>query len=155
MPLAPSVRATILTSAATDLGIAGGTLFFLRAVFGHSFGEARALILVLLVAGLPAAAGSTLGQVFAAIGRPEVATASEVAALGITIPGLIVLLPLLGAMGAAIVSLVAYSVAFEVLVVAATRQFDYGRLELLCPRPAAAQLILDAVRRTIGRSKSA
>jgi O-antigen/teichoic acid export membrane protein len=153
--IAPSVRATILTSVATDVLVAGGTLLLLTTIFGSDFGDARGLVLVLLAAGLPAAAGSTLGQVFGAIGRPEVATFSEVAALVVTIPGLIILLPLLGAVGAALVSLAAYSVAFGVLVVAASRQFDYPLVELMRPRTADVQLIVGAVRRTVRRPAGA
>lgn len=152
--VAPAVRATILTSVATDLMIGLGTILFLTTIFGIRFADARWLIVVLLLAGLPAAAGSCLAQVFAAIGRPGVSTMSELVALGVTVPGLIVLLPVMGAMGAAVVSLAAYSVAFAILVVCAVRQFKYRFRDLLWPRAADANLLVDALRRALGRSNN-
>jgi O-antigen/teichoic acid export membrane protein len=151
----PAVRATILTTVATDIVIAGASLLVLTTIFGQQFGDSRGLVLVLLAAGLPQAAGSTLAQVFGAVGRPQIATIAELAALAVTVPGLIVLLPLLGAMGAAVVSVAAYSVSFGVLVICAVRQFGYGLSEVLRPRAADAELIADAVRRTVPRRSRA
>jgi Na+-driven multidrug efflux pump len=50
------------------------------------------------------------------------------------VPGLILLLPRLGAMGAALVSLIAYTTTFSILVAVATRHFGHRVRDYLLPR---------------------
>jgi O-antigen/teichoic acid export membrane protein len=94
------------------------TPFLLPALFGRSFDAAVPMTWILLVAGIPMAGTNVLGIVLTAWGHPKSAASAELAALAVTIPGLLVLVPLWGGIGAALVSLVAYTTNFVVQLVA-------------------------------------
>jgi O-antigen/teichoic acid export membrane protein len=110
--------ATVLAAALTP--------FVLPALFGHDFEPAVPMALILLAAGIPYAGVQVLSVVLTAWGHPKAPARAEVAALAITVPGLILLIPLLGGRGAALVSLAAYSTNFLIQLVAARRSVGGG-----------------------------
>jgi O-antigen/teichoic acid export membrane protein len=119
-------------------------------LFGSGFSPAYPLILVLLVATVPLAGVAFFASAYTAHDKLGVASLSEIVALGVTVVGLVLLLPSLGAMGAALVSLVAYSVNFAWLVAVAPGDFG-GRMRDYClPRRAdlsdIAERLLSALR---------
>jgi Na+-driven multidrug efflux pump len=69
---------------------------------------------VLLAARIPLAGISVLTAALAADGAPGATSIGEGIALLITVPGLILLLPTMGGLGAALVSLVAYGTSVGV-----------------------------------------
>jgi O-antigen/teichoic acid export membrane protein len=134
--LAPrSVRTILLVVGALGVVAAALAVPLLRLLYGSGFTDAAPMVWVLLAANLPLAGATMLGTVLTSSGRPNASAVSEMAALAITVPGLVVLLPLLGGIGAAAVSLIAYSVSFAILLVAASRYFQTPlRLFLLATR---------------------
>jgi O-antigen/teichoic acid export membrane protein len=78
-------------------------------------------------------------------------------ALGVTVVGLLLLLPRLGGLGAAIVSLVAYTLNFMWLLAIARRDYGGGVSEYLVVRRAELVEFREGTRRlvTIGRDAPA
>ncbi|MEA2283042.1 MAG: hypothetical protein QOK21_3649 [Solirubrobacteraceae bacterium] len=101
--------------------------FLLPIVFGRAFRDAVPMLLILLAASVPLAGVTILSGVLAAGRRILQAGISEIIALGVTAVGLLLLLPPLGGLGAALVSLFAYTVNFAWLVAIARRD-QGGRL---------------------------
>jgi O-antigen/teichoic acid export membrane protein len=110
-------------------------------LFGRDFAPAVPLTWILLVAAVPGLTATFLGATLTAAGRPGTATAGQMLALAVTLPGLLLLLGPLGAYGAAIVSVAAYSANFAFIFVAARRRFGGAVLDYLVPRHADLQLL--------------
>lgn len=95
----------------------------LRILFGSEFMGALPMTLILLVANIPGAGQLVLSSALSSHGRPGTSTWGQVIALGLTVPGLLIVLDPLGGIGAALVSLAAYTVAFAFLLLHARRAF--------------------------------
>lgn len=100
-------------------------------LFGSRFGDATLMTWVLLAASLPNGGAAVLGAMLTASGRPGASARGEFLALMITVPGLLLLLPNLGGLGAALVSLVAYSATFAYLVKIGRHEFRVRARDLL------------------------
>jgi len=81
-------------------------------LFGPEFRGAFPMAVILLGASVPLAAASVLSSALQADGAPLIPTFGELLALVVTVVGLLALLGPLQGIGAAIVSLAAYSVSF-------------------------------------------
>lgn len=100
-------------------------------LFGESYAPVTNVARVLLVAGVALSVSRVLSTVLKASGRPLDAGIAEFVALGATVTGLAVMLPLLGLMGAACASLLAYAVSLSWMLRRATRALEIGWRELL------------------------
>jgi O-antigen/teichoic acid export membrane protein len=103
-------RATRLSTALTGAAAAAvGVLsvLFLTTLFGHDFAGAVVVTLVLLVAVVGGNPGSVAGMGLSARGRPGLRSLSLSLALVVDVVALVLLVPVLGAMGAALATLVA------------------------------------------------
>jgi O-antigen/teichoic acid export membrane protein len=137
--LVPRVlRATLLGVLMASAGMALCAPVLIPLIFGGDFAQAVPMVWVLLLAGLPLAGSVVLSAALTSFGRPIYSAWAELLALGITVPGLFVLLPSMGGLGAALVSLLAYTAGFTMLLVVAHRQLGAGLSELLVIRPADA-----------------
>lgn len=116
--------------------IAAVTPVILPLLFGHDFEQAVGLAWILLCASVPLQGGILLGEALSASGRPGLYTTGQLIALAVTVPGLLVLLPVLGVYGAALVSVAAYLAEFGFLLWAARRHFAGSYFDLLVPRRA-------------------
>jgi O-antigen/teichoic acid export membrane protein len=128
----------------------------LPVAFGNAFADAVPMLLILLVASIPLAGVTILSAVLTAGRRILGAGASEIVSLGITLVGLVLLLPPLGGVGAAIVSLVAYTVNFAWLLALACRDHG-GRIAdyLVVRRAELTEFYVRArARITLGRRAS-
>lgn len=102
--------------------------------FGDAFREAVPMTLALIAASIPLAAASVLASALAGGNRPGAAGFGEIAACTITVGGLLALLPSLGAIGAAYVSIAAYSVNFAWLLVVGHHRFGGRWQDYAVPR---------------------
>ena len=141
-----ALRCLLLVVSATAVVLAAATLVFLVPVFGPDFAGARPLVLVLLVAVVPLSGLHALSQWLPATNRPGAPSLGELVSLAITVPGLILLLPTMGAMGAALVSLVAYSTSFAILLVVMSRHLGHRIIDYLTPRRADIVLLARIAR---------
>jgi O-antigen/teichoic acid export membrane protein len=110
-------------------------------VFGHDFASAVPIAWILLAASVPYQGAWFLGATLTAAGRPGLFTAGHIVALVVTVPGLLLLLPPLGAYGAAIVSSVSAVSQFAFLLVMVRREFGGSLWDYVVPKPVDRKLI--------------
>ncbi len=103
--------------------------FFFKNVYADAAGVSRVLLLAAVVLSL----NRVLGACLTAMGRPLDAGIGEFAALAVTLGGLALLLPLLGIMGAALVSLAAYSLSTIWLLRRTSRALETSVAGLVWP----------------------
>jgi O-antigen/teichoic acid export membrane protein len=145
--LVPRALRMVLTSVLVlNLAVGAVTPVLLPLLFGSDFSDAVDMALVLLAASVPAAGVAVLMTALVAGGRPEMTSAAEVLALVVTAVGLFVLLGPLGGLGAAIVSLAAYSANFVLQLVVARRSFGGGLREYLVPTSEDARWLSARLR---------
>jgi Na+-driven multidrug efflux pump len=99
------------------------------------------MAMVLLVASVPLAGATVLSTALQADGTPLIPTIAEGIALIVTVVGLALLLRPLGGMGAAIVSLAAYSASFVFQLLVARRRIGAPLSAFLVPTRADAHWI--------------
>jgi O-antigen/teichoic acid export membrane protein len=131
-----AVRITIMLTVALNAVVALITPTLLSVLFGPAFRGAIPMAMLLLAASIPLAGASVLSTALQGDGAPLLPSIGEGIALIVTVAGLIVLLPPLGGIGAAIVSLAAYSASFIFQLVMAGPRIGVRRSEFLVPRRA-------------------
>jgi O-antigen/teichoic acid export membrane protein len=149
-----ALRALLLVVVLVNAGLAAILPFALPFVFGEDFSDAVPMALILVAASIPLAGISVLSPALVADGAPGVPSIGEIAALIVTVVGLLILLDPLGGVGAALTSFVAYSVSFAYQLVVVRRRFGGSMLSYLVPHRDDAALfkpIVDRVRRSRGR----
>ncbi|WP_372790229.1 oligosaccharide flippase family protein [Paraconexibacter sp.] len=130
-------RATRMSLAAAAVAVTAVALAsypMLRVLFGSEFTEAEPMLLILLAAQIPTVGTASLGYGLRTVGRPGLASAADFLALIITVPMLLLLLPVLGGEGAALTSLAAYSVTFAALCLLTSREIAVPVRELVVVR---------------------
>jgi O-antigen/teichoic acid export membrane protein len=140
------LRATMLGVLVVSVGMALGAPILIPLVFGPDFADAIPMIWVLLLANVPLAGTVVLTTALISVGKPSYAAWGELLAIAVTVPGLLALLPHLGGLGAALVSLVAYCASFTFLMVVTRRQMGARLTDLLVIRPADAAVLMGLVR---------
>jgi O-antigen/teichoic acid export membrane protein len=143
---ARALRTTLGLIGIASAILAAVTPWLLPALFGAAFRGAVGMALILLVAGLPAAGIGVLTYALSNADRPGVTAVGELIGLGITVPGLLLLLPPLGGVGAAIISLVSYTVNFMFLLAVARRQFGGSLAGFLLPTRGDVRWIWSILR---------
>jgi O-antigen/teichoic acid export membrane protein len=129
-----TLRVTLWLMALFGLLVATATPILLPIMFGAEFAAARDMVWILLGASVPLAGMSVLGPALLNSGHPGAQSAAAAIGMVITISGLPFALPALGGVGAALVSLVAYSISFVFLLAQARSRLG-GRLdEYLMPK---------------------
>jgi len=113
--------------------LVGGTLV-IDLLFGESYLAAAPILQILLLAAVPLALNTVLSASVRAMNQPMLASYAEMFSLTVTAALLPMLLPRFGAAGAAVTSLVAYTVSAGYLVTAVRRQFGHGARTLIVPR---------------------
>lgn len=104
-------------------------------LFGDDFRASVALVQVLSISTVFAAGSAVLNSAFAGDGKPGEGARSEGLALLVTIPLLLVFLSSLGAMAAAVTSVLAYGVAFAYLLRRARGAFGGSYRDFVLIRP--------------------
>jgi O-antigen/teichoic acid export membrane protein len=131
-----ALRVTLAVSALLNLALAVAAPVLLPLLFGHEFLDAVPMAIVLLTAGVPYAGATILTSGLQADGAPAVPSIGEGIALVITVAGLALLLGPLGGLGAALVSLLAYSASFGFQLVMARRRIPAPLRTYLIPSRA-------------------
>jgi O-antigen/teichoic acid export membrane protein len=141
-----SIRLTVATTALMLAGIAAVSPVVIPFVFGEQFSDAVPLVWILALGIVPLGLGTMLYAVLVARGVPIASTFGEVGALLVTIAGLLLLLPSLGATGAAIVSVAAYGVNAAVLMWFVRRRLGTNPFAYLVPRRSDMALVRRLLR---------
>lgn len=121
---ARACRVTILGVGCLAAGVAAIVPTVVPFAFGREFEGAVVMTVILLAASVPLAAGSVIGSALSAAGNPAATMRAELAALAVTLPGLVLLLPGSGGRGAAVVSVAAYTLRLVIQLRSAGRTFE-------------------------------
>ena len=128
------VRTTMLGVTVTGIGVGLVAPLLVPLAFGGDFADAVPLVWLLLIAGVPLSGVTVLSSALTSKGRPGFSAWTEMVSLSVTVPGLVLLLPILGAVGAALVSLAAYTASLTLLMLGARRHLGASWKDLLVPR---------------------
>jgi O-antigen/teichoic acid export membrane protein len=104
----------LISGIGLGLGLAASAL--LPLLFGESFAGALPMMWVLLVGTVSLAGASVIGSGLVAINRQGRQALAQVSGLVLAMCGLFVLVPLLGGLGAAILTAVAYTIIFGLML---------------------------------------
>lgn len=113
-----ATRSVLAAATVVAIGLAASAWLLIRTVYGQAYGPAYLLMLLLLPGIVAWSANYSVLAGLQSIGRPGLASRAQAYGLIVTLAGLSVLLPLIGAAGAALTS----SVAYITVLVAAGRQ---------------------------------
>jgi O-antigen/teichoic acid export membrane protein len=150
------IRVGMLAVLLAGIALACVSPVALPLLFGPQFSGAYPLALVLLAACVPLSGANLFAVVYVARDKVGTAGLSEVVALAMTVAGLLIFLRPFGAMGAAVVSLVAYTTNFLWLLAVAPRKFGGRRRDYVLPRVADLRYVLGqaiGAARSLGRPK--
>jgi len=140
-----AVRMTVIVTVGLNLAVALVAPILVVALFGPEFRGATPMAMVLLAASVPLAGASVLSTALQADGAPTIPSIGEGIALAVTLVGLALLLRPLQGMGAAIVSLAAYSASFLFQLVMARRRTQASLSQFLVPSRADARWLCSRV----------
>jgi len=148
--VAAPLRRGLFAVTAICLVLAIVSPIFIPLAFGKAFQDAVPMALILLAASIPLAGVTILAALFSAGRRILAAGVSEIATLCLTVVGLLLLLDPLGGLGAAIVSLVAYTFNFGWLLRIAVRDHGGAVTDYLFIRRDEFGEARAAIRRLLG-----
>ena len=112
---------------------AGLSPWLVPVLFSSKFDGTIPLLLILLVGSVFYVHSTILGYGLVADGHPAGSAVAQIAGLVVTVPGLILLLPVMGALGAALITLVAYLITFFITLYYAVSRFGFSLSTLLIP----------------------
>lgn len=142
-----ALRIVLLTVGALNLSVAALTPVLLPLIFGSAFEPAVDQAIVLLLAGVPFAGLVILSAALAADGAPGTSSIGEGMALVITVPGLFLLVPSMGGLGAALVSLVAYGLSFGYQLLRTRRRLGGPMRSYLFPQTQDLEWLRERIKR--------
>jgi len=132
--LARSLRLTVYTHLLVLLPLWLAAPHILRFVYGENFRSAGGTLRILLLASVVLTAGGIAISGLNGFGHPGLATIARVASAAITVVALLALLPRYGIAGAAMASLLGYSVMMSVAFIYLVKQRDRSVWSYLRPR---------------------
>jgi O-antigen/teichoic acid export membrane protein len=132
--VARTVRVTLFGVTATGAALAAVVPFVVPLAFGERFEPAVAMAEILIVGSVFLTGMQVLNTGMTGAGRPGAGAKAQIVALAITVPGLALALPALGAIGAAIVSVIAYGAAFALMLTLSLRHLGGTVREFLVIR---------------------
>jgi O-antigen/teichoic acid export membrane protein len=144
--IARAVRVTIAADASFGVAFALVARWLMPVVFGARFSAALPMTYVLLAASVPGAAVWVLGTALQSAGYPGVPARGEILALVVTVAGLIILLPSLAGLGAAIVSGAAYTTNAVLQIALCRRRLAIPLREMLVVRRSDVEFLIAAAR---------
>lgn len=155
---APDTERLLATSrVATLVAVAGSAVLactlplWIGTVFGSGFAAAVVPTWVLLLASCVAVPGLIAGAGLDSTGRPGLRSAALGIALGVNVLALFVLVPPLGAVGAALASLLNALVSAVLMIVAASRLLGTAGHGFFVPRATDLRLLGSILRETARR----
>jgi len=152
--LTAGARISNFLTAVAALGVALLSLLFFDALFGSEFLPALPLTMVLLLAVVLSNHGSIAGIGLSARGRPALRSAAESLGLVINVMLVLALVPLLGAMGAAIATVLGGMAAAIWNLSMLKRVYSVPWSAMLGVRRSDIVFIVDTAKRLIRRSQT-
>lgn len=153
--LQQTTRLTVLFTALSALVLGSTMYWWLPFLFGKAFAAALPAAAVLLLATVAGTAGSVAGAGLGARGRPELRSLSMLFGAIANFATLIVLVPVWGALGAALSTLVGAWISGTANIIWLKRHFGMPLRSFLGVRGADLSLIRDAAGKTASASSQA
>lgn len=110
-----AIRGSVLVSLVGIAGVLAAGPYIVPVFFGPGYGSVTSLLLVLAPGAAVVVVNQVLGDVLRGLGRPGIVAVCEWIGVVSTVGGLMLLVPHLGVMGAAITSTFTYMVVFVLL----------------------------------------
>ena len=132
--LGRSLRLTLYTHLLALVPLWIGAPYALRYVYGASFLAATSTLRILLIASVVLSAGGIMISGLRGFGNPGLATVARLASAVVTVISLLLLLPRLGIVGAAVASLLGYSMTMFIGLFWLLRKTKLGVWSYLRPR---------------------
>jgi O-antigen/teichoic acid export membrane protein len=151
--LARSLRLTVYTHLLVLFPLWLAAPHLLRFVYGENFRAAGGTLRILLLASVVLTAGGIAISGLNGFGHPGLATIARVASAVVTVVALLTLLPRYGIAGAAMASLLGYSVMMLIAFIYVVRQRDRSVWSYL--RPRTSDIPFDEVRSMLRFSPTA
>ena len=123
-------RASFAGMIVVGVGVAAFTPWLIPLALGEAYAEAVPVLMILLPGAVATATWRLLAGYFGATDAPFTSSLGQIAALFITIPGMLILMPKFGIGGAAVASTLAYIAAGTVMVVLYRRDQNHRRPRL-------------------------
>ena len=119
--IASAARGALIVSVATVLVIVLASPFVVPRLFGSGYGSVTRLLFVLAPGAVVVVVNQVLGDLLRGLGRPGAVALCEGLGVASTVLGLVLLVPRLGVMGAAVTSSVTYVVIYALLFATVAR----------------------------------
>jgi len=148
------VRVSVLALLVSLGGLAASAPVMVPLVFGDEFQPAVILVEVLSLGALFFGVSWVLGAALQGHGRPQDVARPQLLGFAITIIGLAIVLKPLGALGAALVTVVAYAAVLSGTLGASVRAFEASPRSLLVPRRQDVRWLVTIIRRQAKRRTS-
>lgn len=142
-----ATRVSNLVVIVLSCAAAAATPFVIAPLFGQEFDGAIPMVMVLLAATTIGNPGSVSGMALAAWGRPGVRSASIVIALMVNVVSIILLVPQLGGLGAAIATLLGNATAMVLILVAMRKYYQIPARDFITITRADIQFLIRLLRR--------
>jgi O-antigen/teichoic acid export membrane protein len=126
---------TLVVTLLINLALAALSPLVLPLLFGSQFDAAVPMACILAAGAVPYAGTQVLTASLLSAGLPRRVAVSEAATVVVTIGGLLALVGPLGGVGASLVSAVAYTITFTILLVGASKHFDVRIARFIHPEP--------------------
>lgn len=140
------IGVTLTASALLTLPLLAAAGALLDLLFGSEFAAVAPVARILLVASVVLSVNRAIESVLIGIGRPADAAKAEILTLPVTATGLIVLLPMIGLVGAGWTSLAAYLTAFVLMSRRAATALGTTQRQLLLPGRTDVFKLIQRVR---------
>lgn len=152
---ARSCRVAVCIVGVVGAGLAAISPAMVPFAFGTDFDDAVPMVIVLLIASVPLGATVVLAWALIAVNEPAAAMRAELATLALLIPALIMFVPGAGGLGAAVISLIAYSMRLVLQLRSACRTFATPWWQFLLPTIRDLAWLRDRLRRrAVGSAES-
>jgi O-antigen/teichoic acid export membrane protein len=140
---AQGCRLAVVASACIAMIVALFTPWFLPLLFGERFAASVPAALVLVMAAAVLGINGVLEEGLRGFGNPDAVLKAELGGLGVTLVALLLLLPPLGIMGAAVASVIGYGSVAMFLISQARRLTGQSPVDFLCPTRRELHLFWD------------
>lgn len=144
---ARSCRVTIAIVTATGVPLAALAWPGIPLLFGDEFRDSVTMVLILLLASIPLSAATVLASALNAAGHPAATLRAEFVALLVTLPSLVLFLSDYGGVGAAVISLVAYTIKFVLQLMSARATFERPAASFVLATGKDVRWLADRARR--------
>lgn len=149
--VARASRSTLLLTVLAAAGLALMTPLLVRYAYGVDFLDAVPIVWILLAAAVFASVAATPLAVLLARGRPLMSSSAQLIACGVNVIALVALGPVMGGVGAAWATLIAWALLAVASLIIVRRLYGIGVVAMLIVRRSDLGMMADLIRSRLDR----